>query len=354
MAVSVKPKDVNELLPTEIVFQTEYWAQVKGRLGWSPCAYDIQGASSANDLLVLVRPLGDNIFGAFVPQGPEFAPDQEHYGSYLESLSESIAGKLGSGVAFIRYDLPWLSPYADALENNPEPGFPNVRSREMRMNIGTQRWNFRKAPLDMTVAHSLVVDIRGSENRILGRMKSKTRYNIGLALRKGIRVFRAEADQLPQFHELYEETAARNGFTSGDERYFSALFSTENGEDGRSEAVLLLAAHGPDVLAGAIVTITGNYAYFLHGASSDRKRHLMASYALHWEAMRYARSRHCLVYDMGAVAPADFSDHEFYGLYRFKTGFGGRIVHRAGSWDFPLDDTAYSAFRNHEVLQSLG
>lgn len=352
MTVSVQPKGVKKLLPTEIVFQTEYWAHVKKQLGWKPCAYDIDGAPSKNDLLVLIRPLGKNVFGAYVPQGPEFAPDQENYGTYLEALSESIARQLDPGVAFIRYDLPWQSPYADMFEHNPEPGFPNVRSREMRMNIGTRHWNFRKAPLDMTVAHSLVVDIRGSENRILGRMKSKTRYNIGLALRKGVRVFKAEASQLPLFCELYEETAVRNGFPNGDGQYFSALFSPENGEGGRPEAVLLLAAHGQDVLAGAIVTITGNYAYFLHGASSDRKRHLMASSALHWEGMRYARSRGCLIYDMGAVAPADFTGHPFYGLYRFKTGFGGRIVHRAGSWDFPLEDEAYSAFRNHESLQN--
>jgi hypothetical protein len=35
----------------------------------------------------------------------------------------------------------------------------------------------------MTVASSLVVDIVGSENEILERMKPKTRYNIGLAQR---------------------------------------------------------------------------------------------------------------------------------------------------------------------------
>jgi lipid II:glycine glycyltransferase (peptidoglycan interpeptide bridge formation enzyme) len=77
----------------------------------------------------------------------------------------------------------------------------------------------------------------------------------------------------------------------------------------------------------------------------------MGSYLLHWEAIQYARSRQCFTYEMGAVSPAGFPDHPFYGLYRFKTGFGGRIVHQVGTWDYPVNDKAYRSFRNWETLQ---
>jgi lipid II:glycine glycyltransferase (peptidoglycan interpeptide bridge formation enzyme) len=33
------------------------------------------------------------------------------------------------------------------------------------------------------------------------------------------------------------------------------------------------------------------------------------------------------------------------GLYLFKTGFGGRIVHRIGAVDVPLNAPAYHGFR---------
>jgi lipid II:glycine glycyltransferase (peptidoglycan interpeptide bridge formation enzyme) len=36
------------------------------------------------------------------------------------------------------------------------------------------------------------------------------------------------------------------------------------------------------------------------------------------------------------------------GLYRFKTGFGGDIIHRAGSWDYPYKPLAYAAFHAAE------
>lgn len=76
----------------------------------------------------------------------------------------------------------------------------------------------------------------------------------------------------------------------------------------------------------------------------------MGSYALHWEAIRQARARGCRRYDMGAVAPQKDPDHPFYGLLRFKAGFGGQIIHRNGSWDYPIDHAAYTAFRNSEIL----
>ncbi|MFZ0241642.1 MAG: peptidoglycan bridge formation glycyltransferase FemA/FemB family protein [Desulfobacterales bacterium] len=46
-------------------------------------------------------------------------------------------------------------------------------------------------------------------------------------------------------------------------------------------------------------------------------------------------------------------DHPYSGLYRFKTGFGGKIIHQSGSWDYPLDAAGYKIFRNSETLGSI-
>jgi lipid II:glycine glycyltransferase (peptidoglycan interpeptide bridge formation enzyme) len=354
MHLLVKPKKVKHLTPTDIIFQTEYWAQVKARLGWQPCAYDIEDRVSRKDMLVLFKPLNDGVCAAYIPQGPEFGPSHENYGPYLESLSESIIDQIDADVAFIRYDLPWESPYTEILDKKPAHEYPDERIREIRMNFGTRNWNFRKPPVDMTVADSYVIDIDGTEDIILSRMKSKTRYNIKLACRKGVRVYAASTKALPVFHRLHLETAKRKGFLVRDYPYFATLFSSQKEKSDLSEVKLMLAVHGRDVLAGAIVAITENSAYFLYGASAMKKRNFMASYALHWETIRYAKALNCATYDMGAVSPACFPDHPFFGLYRFKTGFGGRIVHRAGSWDYPVDPEAYSCFRNWEEINRGG
>lgn len=98
--------------------------------------------------------------------------------------------------------------------------------------------------------------------------------------------------------------------------------------------------------------ISGRAATYLFGASSNDKRNFMAPYAIHWTAIQLAKAKGCLRYDMGAVSPKKDPDDPFYGLYRFKTGFGGKIVHQSGSWDYPLNDKGYKIFRNCETLEA--
>ena len=74
----------------------------------------------------------------------------------------------------------------------------------------------------------------------------------------------------------------------------------------------------------------------------------MPTYLLQWEAVRAALSAGCLSYDFFGIPPADDPDHPMHGLYRFKTGFGGMILHRPGCWDYPYKKTAYTAFSGLE------
>lgn len=351
MEVKIAPKNTNRLLPTDILFQTSYWSQVKSCLGFKPVAFDIKSLQPQGDILVLVQPHGPCGKAAYVPQGPEFSPEnQEDYGPYLEELSQEMIKHLGHDVSFIRYDLPWKSQYSSEIENNQRETFPEPRVREMRMNMGTKFWNLRKASMDMTVASSLIVDLKGPEDEILKKMKPKTRYNIRLAERKGVRVFRAQENMLPDFYSLYCQTASRNGFAICDYKHFLAIFNSHRDNPSNSEILFLTATHNQNLLAGAIVAISGKNALYLYGASSNDKKNFMAPYAMHWEAMRLTKDKGCRTYDMGAVSPVADQEHPFYGLYRFKTGFGGRIELRSGSWDYPLNEDKYNALINSDSL----
>lgn len=350
MKIALTPKNIKALLPTDILFQTPYWGRVKSCLGLKSMAFDIESSRPRGDVLVFIQPHGPDTLAAYVPQGPEFAPDQENYGPFLESLSQAMLGHLHKDVTFIRYDLPWQSRYAGEIREQKRPALPEPRIREVRMNMGTRYWNLRKSSMDMTVATSLVLDIGCPEKQILERMKSKTRYNIGLARRKAITISSAEPDRLPAFYDLYKQTALRNGFTICHYRHFLALFNAHLRNPVNSKLLFLLAHHNQDLLAGAIVAVSGKTALYLYGASSNEKRNLMAPYAVHWEAIRHARSLGCTTYDMGAVSPSVDPEHPFYGLYRFKTGFGGKIEIRSGSWDYPLDEKKYNAFINTDNL----
>jgi lipid II:glycine glycyltransferase (peptidoglycan interpeptide bridge formation enzyme) len=51
---------------------------------------------------------------------------------------------------------------------------------------------------------------------------------------------------------------------------------------------------------------------------------------------------------MFGAAPRSGEPHSLAGVHRFKIGFGGRLVHREGCWDFPFDDKMYTAWRGFE------
>jgi hypothetical protein len=213
--LDLSSKKTDTLLPTDILFQTPYWAKVKSSQGLDSLAFDIVSAGPRGDVLVLLKPCGKRKI-AVIPQGPEHAPCEEDYGIFLEDFSLTLAKNLSTEVAFIRYDLPWKSQYSDEMQKLGWSAFPEPRLRELRMNMGTRFWNIRKSFEDMTVASSLVVDIVGSENEILERMKPKTRYNIGLAQRKGVTIHEVNTDCLLDFYTLYCQTAIRNGLNPAD------------------------------------------------------------------------------------------------------------------------------------------
>lgn len=357
MNIELTEKDTRDLVPTDIIFQTSFWGRFKTTQGWKPMAFDVEAQFPSGDMLVLVKSLADGVPIAYVPQGPEYGPAPEHYGPFLESLSNALINHLDSKPAFIRYDLPWPDHYDPSFCGRPCGSIcferPEPRLRELRMNFGTNLWNLKKAAFDFSVADSLVIDLDSEEDVVLARMKHKTRYNIRLAEKKGVKVFDSSVEMLPVFYDLYVQTARRNRFTVCGYNRFSSLFKANDASPCSPELIFLLAGYGKEILAGAIVGITGATAVYMFGASSNHYRNIMAPYSVQWQAIRLAQARGCTVYDMGAVSPTKDPTHPFYGMFRFKTGFGGRIVHKAGSWDYPYNLKEYERFRTYETIGQL-
>jgi len=80
MNITVKQKKILSLVPTDILFQTAYWGQVKSRLGYKAVAFDFKSSTGQQgDFLVLIRPFGQGFAIAHVPQGPELSIDPEKH-----------------------------------------------------------------------------------------------------------------------------------------------------------------------------------------------------------------------------------------------------------------------------------
>jgi lipid II:glycine glycyltransferase (peptidoglycan interpeptide bridge formation enzyme) len=196
-------------------------------------------------------------------------------------------------------------------------------------------------------------------DEILAAMKPKCRYNIGLAEKRGVVVCDygngASCGQgLEVFYRLLKETAQRDGIAVHSVEYYRALFEEAEGQKPQTvpaQLRLYTARHENDDLAAIAAFFRGKQATYLYGASSNVKRNLMAPYALQWKAMQDAKTFGCTVYDLFGIPPDESPGHPMAGLYRFKTGFGGSIVRRPGSWDYPYKPALHAMFKSAENLR---
>jgi lipid II:glycine glycyltransferase (peptidoglycan interpeptide bridge formation enzyme) len=211
---------------------------------------------------------------------------------------------------------------------------------------------FRASPQPVQPRRTIMVDLDAEPDELLKRMKQKTRYNVRLAGRKGVTVRAGDESDLPAFYHLMEITAERDGFGIHSQAYYEAahrLFVPPG------RGCLLLAEHNGQLLAGLVALATGDTACYMYGASSSKGRNLMPTYLLQWEAMLWARKRGCRAYDLWGVPDeeeatleAEFTERNdgLWGVYRFKRGFGGRLVRSVGAWDLvyaPLRYRLYTA-----------
>lgn len=365
MNIRLEPKEITDAYSTPIVQQTSFWSKVKEQLGMNSCAFDYSVRNSdlythvggyahtQADFIMFFQYLNHEDYIAYLPYGPEVEPSEENQGVFLEELSESLRSYLPKHCIALRYDLNWESHWCKADDFDEEGrwiGLPKKEFQEIKLNYGTCCHNLRKANTNILPANTIVLDLSVTEEKMLTRMKPKTRYNIRLALKRGVEVRSVGIEGLQTWYNLYQETAFRNGLHLNDIQYFHSIFASKmKCDDPEVNVKLLIAYHDNIPLAAMFLVLSSHRATYLYGASSSAYRNLMPTYALQWRAMQLAREHNCLEYDMFGIAPYADASHPMYGLYKFKHGFGGEIYHQLGCWDYPFEEGKYQYFTAKEM-----
>ncbi len=171
--------------------------------------------------------------------------------------------------------------------------------------------------------NTLILDLAREEEEILTEMKSKTRYNIRLATKKGVAV--EAADEPTSFLELNRETVERDRFQSHEDVYYENLLKSFAGRE-EIQLKLLVANYEGRAVAAIILAFYNDTAFYLHGASAYEYRNVMAPHLLQWAGIKMAKERGLRYYDFWGVAPKDEPNHSWAGITRFKLGFGGLEV----------------------------
>lgn len=295
--------------PAGHTLQSWAWGALKARTGWETHALAlVDGDRIAAAALVLIRPLPRG-FGrlAYVPKGPVLDYSNQELVRTMMAALRAFAGE----------------QRVISLKIEPEVTAPSA--------VAGLLCNLRLQPSPPVQMRSTIwVDLRPGEDEMLSAMKQKTRYNIRLAAKKGVRVSAGSVDDLNEWYDMYAATSARDGFSIHPQSYYRDVLDTL-GPAG--EAVLLLARHEGDLLAGIVVFRFGSGAQYMYGASSNEKRNLMAPYLVQWEGMRWARAAGADVYDLWGIPDVLEEQEDLWGVYRHKRGYGGEIVRYIGAFD---------------------
>ncbi len=352
----------NELihqLPDPHLLQTWQWGEVKSEFGWRPQPLlwirrkgnlelvkgeeilDVDEKPAAAALLLHRRlPFGFHVM--YVPKGP-LLEDWSDPSLRLQVVRDlQRLAEEGRGI-FLKMD-------PDVIVGKGVPGEEDAETFPLgdtvQEELRERGWVF--SPDQIQYRNTVLVDLTASEEDILMRMKSKTRYNIRLAGRKGVTVRRGDRSDLDLLYRMYAKTSVRGGFTIRSEEYYQTVWDLFLPAESKGEhdpvAVPFIAEVEGETVAAIVMFCFADRAWYLHGMSTEEHREKMPTYVVQWEGMRWAKDMGCTVYDMWGAPDRFEREDPMWGVYRFKRGFGGRVTRTIGAWDYPVKPVLYKMY----------
>lgn len=176
-------------------------------------------------------------------------------------------------------------------------------------------------------------------DEIFAGFNQQWRRNIRKAEKAGVIITHGTRVDLPAFHEVYVETAARDHFTPRGLAYFERMWDASPG-------LTLHLAHVDGHLAAATLSVrVGTHAWYSYGASTTADRDAKPSNALQWDMIKTAQENGCRTYDMRGISDTLDSSNHLFGLVQFKLGSGGYAQEYVGEWDLDVRKVWARAYR---------
>ncbi len=293
------------------LLQSWEWGAFKQRHGWEPERISVSVLDGEGHAQVLFRHRGPVSLG-YIPRGPVITGDASRVWPELRREIDRAARCHRAITVIIEPDGPLglTGSYYDA--------------------------GVVAGPAHLQPGRTVKVVLADDET-MLQRMHQKTRYNVRLAMRRGVEVERRAADEasMAEYFRLMEDTSRRNEFGIHAYDYYADFMDVFG-----DRAQLFFAWADGHLASVLIAAMFGDEAIYMYGASSTEHRAHGAAFLLQFEAMRWARERGCVTYDLWGIPEQDpetlrsednvsvagSRGSDWRGLYRFKTGFGGDII----------------------------
>jgi lipid II:glycine glycyltransferase (peptidoglycan interpeptide bridge formation enzyme) len=200
---------------------------------------------------------------------------------------------------------------------------------QIKNRLLQRKWNYSASQIQFE--NTVWIDLVQSEEQIQSKMKQKTRYNIRLSDKKGVKIRVATQNEFEKVYQLYAETSLRDNFVIRSKEYYLHLWKTFSE---KNICEVLIAEYEDTIIAGLILYYFGDKAYYVYGMSANVHRNLMPTYLLQWEAILRAKQRGKKIYDLWGAPTNLLESDPMWGVYKFKLGLGGELVQTIGAWDF--------------------
>lgn len=329
-------QEVLAQLPNPHVLQSWEWGEIKGQTEWHAERFALQGKDgtpTAAFQLLWRQPIPYlPLRIAYIPKGP--VVDWSDEGAVRGVLSWILIEARRRNCIFVKID--------------PDLREDSTTGKQVLAQLKTSGWRFSDDQIQFK--NTGFSDLAIGEAKLLEGMKQKWRYNVRLAEKRGIRIRLGGVQDLQSFYDLYAETGRRDGFLIRPLDYYQTTWQTfltaQSQPNNPAGGALLLAEHEDEQipLAGLFLFRYGQRAWYFYGASSERRRRDMPNYLLQWEAMHWALSQGCTIYDWwGAPTHIDDPEDDMQGVWQFKQGFGAEFQPHIGAWDYPIWPLLYDA-----------
>lgn len=322
--------------PNAHLLQSWAWGEFKSRHGWRARRLTWETPHGQIAAQVLTRTAMRFLRVLYVPRGPLLDWHTESARTAALSALEDLARRERAVLIKIDPDVP---------VSRGTPGDDQAQPAGASVQADLQRRGWMFSPNPVQFRNTVTLDLRPTEAELLAGMKQKTRYNLRLAERKGVRVRPGTAADLDLLFRLYVETAARDGFVIRPEAYYRDAWGSFM-QAGLAQPFVAEAAEGgaAQPVAGLVVFRYAQTAWYMYGMSSAAHRDKMPNHLLQWAAIRWARAQGCVTYDFWG-APDELNEQDsMWGVWKFKEGFGGEFVRGLGAWDYAPSPALYRLY----------
>lgn len=197
----------------------------------------------------------------------------------------------------------------------------------------------KKAPMYLSVEYAGVLDLNKTEEEILANASQGFRRKLRKAEKNDIEITADTTKvSIDEFCKLEKKHAERQKYVAFSESFLRKQFEAFSAND---EVLIYTAKKDGEILAQNFMIFYGPEASYHYGVSSELGTKYSAAPLLHMEAMREARKRGMIRYNLWGIVGLDETKHRFYGVSEFKRSFGCEELKYTPAHDLILNPMKY-------------